>query len=68
MNRSAGTFVKTLIPLILVSSILLLIDRGSQKKKHIRELALVMYNDSPLSELSRKGIEEGLTDLGWKEF
>lgn len=51
---------------MIVSSILLLIDRESQKQKHVRELALVMYNDSPLSELSRQGIEEGLTALGWE--
>lgn len=67
MNRFLGNLTKTLLPLIVVSAVLLLIDRGSQKQKHVRELALVMYNDSPLSELSRRGIEEGLTALGWEE-
>jgi ABC-type uncharacterized transport system substrate-binding protein len=67
MNRFMGNLIKTLLPLIVVSSVLLLIDRGSMKQRPVRELALVMYNDSPLSELSRKGIEEGLTGLGWEK-
>jgi ABC-type uncharacterized transport system substrate-binding protein len=67
MNRFLGNLIKTLLPLIVASSFLLLIDRGSQKQKVLRELALVMYNDSPLSELSHQGIEEGLTDLGWEK-
>ena len=63
------SFTKPLLKLLLLGVtiivVLLIVDRKekgvlSQKK----ELVLIQYNDSPLSELSQEGILQGLSQIG----
>jgi ABC-type uncharacterized transport system substrate-binding protein len=65
MKISLVIFGKIILFLILTALILTSVSCDTSKKKSgILMIALVQYNDSPLSELSRKGIEEGLTLAG----
>lgn len=59
-------FLKILFILIVIASVIYIIDRSSKKHEvRIKRFVLVQYNDSPLSELSRQGIIDGLTDAGY---
>jgi ABC-type uncharacterized transport system substrate-binding protein len=65
------TSLKTISEIAAVGVLLIVlvtINRCAPKsQKDIMKLALVQYNDSPLSELSRQGIEDGLTLAGLKK-
>ena len=60
-------FNSKIVTLVILLALLFPVIRCSSPKKNTGALkiALVQYNDSPLSELSRAGIEEGLTQSGW---
>jgi ABC-type uncharacterized transport system substrate-binding protein len=61
----------SLIILLFVAVIaVLLMTTGKNDKTnsvHKKRLALIQYNDSPLSELSKEGIIEGLSQIGLKQ-
>lgn len=56
-----------ILPGLAVMLLILTVSCGHSTSRDGRlRLALVQYNDSPLSELSRQGIEEGMTLAGWQ--
>ncbi|HRY31563.1 MAG TPA: ABC transporter substrate-binding protein [Bacteroidales bacterium] len=57
---------KPLLLLLGISALLLLLDLRDRKKpgpERFLNIALVQYSDSPLSEMTRAGIVDGLADL-----
>jgi ABC-type uncharacterized transport system substrate-binding protein len=62
------TFLKVAVVAGMVIIVMVAVTRCTPKShKNIMQLALVQYNDSPLSELSRQGIEEGLALTGLRK-
>ena len=67
MKTSVKTLLRVVVLIAIAVSLLLIIDKTSQKDSGGKlQLALIQYNDSPLSELSQSGIEDGLTQIGLK--
>lgn len=60
-------FLKMLIIILVIASVILIIEKNTQKQEgaHKKQLALIQYNDSPLSELSLQGILDGLSANGY---
>jgi ABC-type uncharacterized transport system substrate-binding protein len=62
------TFFKVAVAAGIVIVVMAAVNRCTPKShKNVMQLALVQYNDSPLSELSRQGIEEGLALAGLRK-
>lgn len=58
-------YLKLLIIIVVIVSVILIVDIKSKKDEALlKRFALVQYNDSPLSELSMKGIIDGLSAEG----
>jgi len=67
MKTNIKNILKALLLVAALAAILVFLDKGTGKKdSKILHLALIQYNDSPLSELSQKGIIDGLTQIGMK--
>lgn len=59
-------FLKVFLIIIAISSVLLLIDKSGKSDKSMKKrIVLIQYNDSPLSELSKTGIIDGLAANGY---
>jgi ABC-type uncharacterized transport system substrate-binding protein len=65
MKIKSNSFLKIAILLGVIAVIFLLVEKqpGDVADDKL-QLALIQYNDSPLSELSKAGIEEGLSNIG----
>ena len=67
MKTSVKTLLRVVVLIAIAISLLLIIDKTSQKDSEGKlQLVLIQYNDSPLSELSQSGIEDGLSQIGLK--
>ncbi|MEA5005277.1 MAG: ABC transporter substrate-binding protein [Rikenellaceae bacterium] len=67
MKTNLLNILKALLLIAALSAILIFMDNSSDKKDtKILKLALIQYNDSPLSELSQQGIMHGLVGTGMK--
>jgi ABC-type uncharacterized transport system substrate-binding protein len=68
LKNIVGPYYKILIVIIIIVSVILLIDRSGKKHDvQKRHFALIQYNDSPLSDLSRQGILDELKTDGFVE-
>ncbi|MFZ4547215.1 MAG: ABC transporter substrate-binding protein [Bacteroidales bacterium] len=68
LQKIVGPYYKILIVLIIIVSAILLIDRSGKKHDvQKRHFALIQYNDSPLSDLSKQGILDELKTDGFVE-
>jgi ABC-type uncharacterized transport system substrate-binding protein len=64
-------FTKTIFILLFIGAVIIFfLEIVNKKDKEVpaqkKELALIQYNDSPLSELSQEGILKGLSRIGLK--
>ena len=64
-KKTSRPLFRVLVIVAVIAAALLLVNKfsnhtGGTKKR----FALIQYNDSPLSDLSRQGITDGLTALG----
>ncbi len=67
MKTNLLNILKALMLIAALSAILIFMDSSKGKKDtRILKLALIQYNDSPLSELSQQGIMHGLVETGMK--
>ncbi len=67
MNSSLKITIRVIILVVAAAALLLLIDRDPKNESGSKkQLVLIQYNDSPLSELSQSGIEDGLAQIGLK--
>ncbi len=65
LYKSGSRVIIIILLIAAISALLIFIDKpGSDKRPDILKLALIQYNDSPLSELSLEGILEGLKLAG----
>lgn len=65
MKSSARPMLILAVLVVIVFAIILITQKKSDSNSApMKELVLVQYNDSPLSELSQEGIVEGLTQIG----
>lgn len=68
MKTSVKTLLRVAIIVAMIAALFLIVDKTSQTGPGSKlQLELIQYNDSPLSELSQKGIEDGLLQIGLKE-
>lgn len=59
-------FIKVMIIIAAISAVILLMDQSREDEHHLKKrLMLLQFNDSPLSELPKKGIIEGLARNGY---
>lgn len=67
MKTNLLNILKALLLIAALSAILIFMDSSNGKKDtRILKLALIQYNDSPLSELSLQGFMHGLVGTGMK--
>jgi ABC-type uncharacterized transport system substrate-binding protein len=74
-GRPAGRIVKAVKPLfrsifiiVALSAILLILDKLDNRENERKyRFGLIQYNDTPLSEMSRSGIIEGLAQYGYQK-
>ncbi len=67
MRTSIKTLLKVIVLIAAVTAVFIIADKTSQRNANSRlNIVLIQYNDSPLSELSQKGIEDGLAQIGMK--
>ena len=65
---SLKTFIRVIILIAVLAGLLLVADKTSQKETSTKkQLILIQYSDSPISELSQVGITDGLALIGLKE-
>ena len=68
MKNSTANLLKLLVAVAIVVTIVFILDRKSPTgEEQLMKLALVQYNDSPLSEMTREGIEKGLMMEGLRK-
>lgn len=67
MKIFTNSVLKIVALIAIVILFFIFIDRKKPVNKALREIALVQFNDSPLSELSKQGIIKGLTMNGMQE-
>lgn len=58
---------RALLIIVALSAVLLILDRQDHRERSRKyRFGLIQYNDTPLSELSRSGIIEGLAQYGYQ--
>lgn len=68
MKPVVKSILKTLAIVLVAVIIVIVIGRsGSEEHSNIKQIALLQYNDSPLSEFSKEGIIDGLNSIGMVE-
>jgi ABC-type uncharacterized transport system substrate-binding protein len=68
MKNSTANLLKLFVAIAIVVTIVFILDRKSPTgEEQLMKLALVQYNDSPLSEMTREGIEKGLMMEGLRK-
>ncbi len=68
MKNSTANLLKILALVVIVLAVFFIVNRKPQSRgESVMKLALVQYNDSPLSELTREGIEKGLFMQGLRK-
>lgn len=68
LKTLVGPYYKILIVIIVIVSAILLIDKSGKKHDvQKKRFALIQYNDSPLSDLSKQGILDELKTDGFVE-
>jgi ABC-type uncharacterized transport system substrate-binding protein len=65
MKQFAKTFLTLSLLGVIILTILVVVNKKENKAhSKMKELVLIQYNDSPLSELSQEGILKGLSLIG----
>lgn len=68
MKNSTANLLKLFVAIAIGIAVALILDRKSTTAEApVMKLALVQYNDSPLSEMTREGIEKGLMMEGLRK-
>lgn len=68
MKYLTANLLKIFAAVIVVAAIMIIMYRKSPgNKQNIMKLALVQYNDSPLSEMTKEGILKGLSMEGYRK-
>lgn len=63
---AAKPLFRSVFIIVVLSAILLILDKSDQRNTTVKyRFGLIQYNDTPLSELSRSGIIEGLAQYGY---
>ena len=61
-------FFKVILIIVIIAAVLLFVDKkGKKEVKTLKKFALIQYSDTPLSELSEKGILDGLSANGYQQ-
>lgn len=68
MKNSAANLLKILAVVIITVAVVIIMNRKSPTSEAtVMKLALVQYNDSPLSEMTKEGILKGLSMEGYRK-
>ncbi len=68
MKNSAANLLKILAVVIITIAVVIIMNRKSPTSEAtVMKLALVQYNDSPLSEMTKEGILKGLSMAGYRK-
>lgn len=68
MKNSTANLLKILAVVIITIAVVIIMNRKSPTSEAtVMKLALVQYNDSPLSEMTKEGILKGLSMAGYRK-
>lgn len=68
MKANLPVLSKIIGILFIIAIILVIVSRSNEMSEYnLKKIMLLQYNDSPLSELSKEGIVDGLKSIGYVE-